>query len=152
MEVQPQLVLLQKTLLNIEGLGRQLYPELDLWQTAKPFLERWMAEQVGPCAFIQRLRASVPELTEAIPALPQLSYQLLQQATAGELQIRKPNTEPKPAPRTQQLTLTGASLLLSGALYSLAEQPILDIISQQQLVWLLSGSGISLLILGLIKK
>ena len=152
MEVQPQLVLLQKTLLNIEGLGRQLYPELDLWQTAKPFLERWMAEQVGPCALIERIKTTIPELTEAIPAIPYLSYQVLQQAATGELRIRRPNPAPKPRSRKQQLTITGASLLLSGALYSLAAQPVIDIISQQHTVWLLSGTGISLLLLGLIKQ
>ena len=154
MEIQPQLVLLQKTLLNIEGLGRQLYPELDLWQTAKPFLERWMAEQVGPWAFIDRLKTTFPELSEVLPALPQLSYQVLQQAAAGELQIGGQQTAPQPAPqsRNQQLSLTGASLLLSGALYSLADQPLLDSISQQHLVWLLSGSGIGLMLFGLFRK
>ncbi len=156
MEVQPQLVLLQKTLLNIEGLGRQLYPDLDLWQTAKPYLERWMADQMGPRAFIQKLQETLPQLAEALPALPQLSYQVLQQAAAGELQMRWQNPTPDKAPpknsRKQQITLTGASLLLSGALFSLADQPMLDIISQQHLVWLLSGSGIGLMLIALLKK
>ena len=77
MEVQPQLVLLEKTLLNIEGLGRQLYPDLDLWATAKPFLERWMASQVGPRAFLERLKASSPLLSEQIPQLPALTLKAL---------------------------------------------------------------------------
>ena len=59
-EIQPQLVLLQKTLLNIEGLGRQLDPELDLWNTAKPFLERWMNEQIGWRALVNNLRDEAP--------------------------------------------------------------------------------------------
>ena len=67
MEVQPQLVLLQKTLLNIEGLGRQLDPDLDLWKTAKPFLERWMNEQVGPRAFIKGLKDNLPQTLEQLP-------------------------------------------------------------------------------------
>ena len=72
MEIQPQLVLLQKTLLNIEGLGRTLYPELDLWTTAKPFMERWMAEQVGPRAFARRVRDILPQLSEDLPEVPLL--------------------------------------------------------------------------------
>ncbi len=67
MEVQPQLALLQKTLLNIEGLGRQLYPELDLWKTAKPFFERWMEEQVGPASMLTALQENIPHLLEKLP-------------------------------------------------------------------------------------
>jgi ubiquinone biosynthesis protein len=72
MEVQPQLVLLQKTLLNIEGLGRQLYPDLDLWHTAKPYMERWMAERAGPMAAIRSAADRAPELLEQLPRLPGL--------------------------------------------------------------------------------
>lgn len=75
MEVQPQLVLLQKTLLNIEGLGRQLYPELDLWQTAKPFLERWMSERIGPRAFVRSMVRNAPFLLENLPELPQMMHE-----------------------------------------------------------------------------
>jgi ubiquinone biosynthesis protein len=70
MEIQPQLVLLEKTLLNIEGLGRQLYPQLDLWTTAKPFMERWMREQIGPRMLAQRLWHNWPALAERLPDLP----------------------------------------------------------------------------------
>ncbi len=69
MEVQPQLVLLQKTLLNIEGLGRQLYPDLDLWDTAKPFLERWMARRRSPRALLGKLRRELPMIVERAPEL-----------------------------------------------------------------------------------
>ncbi|QKU88231.1 ubiquinone biosynthesis regulatory protein kinase UbiB [Vibrio cholerae] len=79
MEVQPQLVLLQKTLLYVEGLGRQLYPQLDLWQTAKPFLEKWMANQVGPQAFLHALKERVPLWFEKMPELPELLYDSLKQ-------------------------------------------------------------------------
>jgi ubiquinone biosynthesis protein len=79
-EVQPQLVLLQKTLLNIEGLGRQLDPELDLWKTAKPHLERWMNEQVGWRGFIQQLKLEVPRYSRLLPQLPRLAHQALTQA------------------------------------------------------------------------
>src|SRR5690554_8223617 len=77
MEVQPQLVLLQKTLLNIEGLGRQLYPELDLWKTAKPFLEQWMQERAGASGFWESLKRQAPELTRQLPELPVLAHQAL---------------------------------------------------------------------------
>ncbi len=74
MEVQPQLVLLQKTLLYVEGLGRQLYPQLDLWATAKPFLEKWMGEQVGPQAVINSVKERAPFWAEKLPELPELLY------------------------------------------------------------------------------
>jgi ubiquinone biosynthesis protein len=79
MEVQPQLVLLQKTLLNIEGLGRQLYPELDLWQTAKPFLEGWMKERMGPKAVYRNIKQQAPDWLEKMPHMPQLIYDALNQ-------------------------------------------------------------------------
>ena len=78
-EIQPQLVLLQKTLLNIEGLGRQLDPELDLWSTAKPFLERWMVEQVGPRRFWNQLKVEAPHYAKLLPELPRLLHAYLQQ-------------------------------------------------------------------------
>ncbi|HEX7271653.1 MAG TPA: ubiquinone biosynthesis regulatory protein kinase UbiB [Casimicrobiaceae bacterium] len=76
-EIQPQLVLLQKTLLNVEGLGRQLDPDLDLWVTAKPFLERWMQDQIGWRALERRLREEAPFLATALPQLPRLLHQKL---------------------------------------------------------------------------
>ncbi|HSV84612.1 MAG TPA: ubiquinone biosynthesis regulatory protein kinase UbiB [Ramlibacter sp.] len=78
-EIQPQLVLLQKTLLNIEGLGRQLDPNLDLWSTAKPFLERWMLDQVGPHKLWQELRDQAPRYAKIMPDLPRLVHDFLQQ-------------------------------------------------------------------------
>jgi len=84
-QVQPQLVLLQKTLLNIEGLGRELDPDLDLWETAKPFLERWMAEQVGWRGFVERVRQEAPYWSVILPQLPRLLHQALQrQAQASD--------------------------------------------------------------------
>ncbi|NOJ10111.1 ubiquinone biosynthesis regulatory protein kinase UbiB [Vibrio splendidus] len=82
MEVQPQLVLLQKTLLYVEGLGRQLYPQLDLWATAKPFLETWMMNQVGPQAVINAVKERAPFWAEKLPELPELLYDSLRQGKA----------------------------------------------------------------------
>jgi ubiquinone biosynthesis protein len=77
-EIQPQLVLLQKTLLNVEGLGRQLDPDLDLWNTAKPFLERWMNEQVGWRGLLERLKNEAPRYAQLLPELPRLVHRALQ--------------------------------------------------------------------------
>jgi len=85
-EIQPQLVMLQKTLLNIEGLGRQLDPELDLWKTAKPFLERWMSEQVGWRGLLKTFKQEAPYLARTIPQLPRLVHQALAQPAQSELQ------------------------------------------------------------------
>ena len=93
MPVQPQLVLLQKTLLNIEGLGRQLYSDLDLWDTAKPFLERWMNEQIGPRAAIKAIRRELPNLATLAPEMPGLAHQLLYRLKNDEMIIRTRDQE-----------------------------------------------------------
>jgi ubiquinone biosynthesis protein len=87
-EIQPQLVLLQKTLLNIEGLGRELDPDLDLWKTAKPHLEQWMREQVGWRALARRLRDEAPEWVQTLPQLPRLAHRALSRADEPGLQRR----------------------------------------------------------------
>ncbi len=78
-EIQPQLVLLQKTMLNVEGLGRSLDPELDLWKTAKPYLERWMNEQIGWRGWYERLQMEAPQWSKTIPQLPRLIHSILAQ-------------------------------------------------------------------------
>ncbi|HYR25084.1 MAG TPA: ubiquinone biosynthesis regulatory protein kinase UbiB, partial [Aquabacterium sp.] len=82
-EIQPQLVLLQKTLLNVEGLGRELDPELDLWSTAKPFLERWMHEQVGLRGLWARLKREAPRYAKMLPELPRLIHHNLENGDAN---------------------------------------------------------------------
>jgi ubiquinone biosynthesis protein len=86
-EIQPQLVLLQKTLLNIEGLGRELDPELDLWRTAKPFLERWMSEQVGWRGLLRSLREEAPYWAATLPQLPRLLHRALAREPLGSLNV-----------------------------------------------------------------
>jgi ubiquinone biosynthesis protein len=81
-EIQPQLVLLQKTLLNIEGLGRELDPDLDLWATAKPFLEKWMAQQIGPAQLLASLRDQAPRYAKLLPELPRLLHDYLARRSA----------------------------------------------------------------------
>ncbi|PCM44529.1 ubiquinone biosynthesis regulatory protein kinase UbiB [Marinobacter sp. ANT_B65] len=93
MEVQPQLVLLQKTLLNVEGLGRQLYPELDLWSTAQPFLENWMRKRIGPSGLIKSLQTHLPSWLEQSPEMPQLIHDaLLQLRGSGPIEKQNQGT------------------------------------------------------------
>ncbi len=96
-QVQPQLVLLQKTLLTVEGLGRQLYPDLDLWKTAKPVMEQWMWSRIGPTATFARLRSQAPALVETLPELASRALKLLQNS-GGE---RSANAEALAALREQ---------------------------------------------------
>jgi ubiquinone biosynthesis protein len=86
-EIQPQLILLHKTLFNIEGLGRELYPELDIFKTAKPVLKQWMDEQVGARAMIDDLRENLPQLRQALRELPGVIRELSERATAGDLTL-----------------------------------------------------------------
>lgn len=86
-EIQPQLILLHKTLFNIEGLGRDLYPQLDLWKTAHPVLREWMEEQLGPRAVVDSFRENLPQLREALRQLPGVIHSLSEQAKQGNLHI-----------------------------------------------------------------
>lgn len=122
MYVQPQLVLLQKTLLNIEGLGRQLYPELDLWQTAKPFLEKWFQERMGPKAKLTKLIKQFPEFAEQFPEIPSLIYKALDNAAYANQRAEMQNRE-LALLRQQMKNNHRASfwaMLLSAALISMA--------------------------------
>lgn len=154
MEVQPQLVLLQKTLLNIEGLGRQLNPNLDLWKTAKPFLERWTDEQLGVRAFTQKARDDLPKWLAKSPEMPLLIYDLLSQAKDGKLKLQTHSTEVKALRRTlekttykKQLTMLASSLIIGASVivamdgYSpkmLANVPII--------AWMMGGFAVILII------
>jgi ubiquinone biosynthesis protein len=88
MQIQPQLILLQKTLFNIEGLGRELYPELDLWKTAQPILRSWMHERMSPRAVLRGMRSQLPDTIEALKQLPQLFQIAVREAAEGRLRIR----------------------------------------------------------------
>ncbi len=156
MEVQPQLVLLQKTLLNIEGLGRQLYPELDLWKTAKPFLERWMEEQVGVKALLRNIKDDLPYLVEKMPEMPGLIYKSLKAYSDGEYhlkqvkEIHKIREEIKENNQRSLVVITGSSLLLAASIvYSLsgAEQ----VFGAPLLSWISGVSGLLLILYGLKK-
>ena len=87
MEIQPQLLLLEKTFLHIEGIGRQLYPQLDLWDTAKPFIERWLSEQLGMRALIKGMKKNLPYIAEHLPDLPQIAFKALDRIANDELRV-----------------------------------------------------------------
>ena len=95
MQIQPQLILLQKTLLNVEGLGRDLYPELDIWKTASPILREWMRERVSLRQTVTALRQQMPELIEAARALPALLKAAALPRTGGlpHVQVESPAIE-----------------------------------------------------------
>lgn len=119
MEVQPQLVLLQKTLLNIEGLGRQLDDELDLWDTAKPFLEEWMQERVGPQSLIKNIKANLPFWIEQAPQMPGLLHNTLSKLAHNDLNVQSQQmvslqTEIRTQNRQQRQRAIGLGLILLG--------------------------------------
>jgi ubiquinone biosynthesis protein len=149
MEVQPQLVLLQKTLLQIEGLGRQLYAELDLWQTAKPILEEWMRERRDPRTQIQALIAALPEIGDDLALLPRLVHRALRRVDAEEAaSVRRRRDTARAAngrgPRRETLRLErlviGAALLIAGVLWTGLAAP-------HWLGWAGAAAGLAVLVL-----
>jgi ubiquinone biosynthesis protein len=151
MEVQPQLVLLQKTLLNIEGLGRDLYPDLDLWKTAKPFLENWFKGQVGPQAVYHRVRGHLPEWAQQWPEMPGLVHQALYRAATGRIgtgldcgELERVRQEMRRNQRRTVGSIAGGALIVSASLLLgpeglVAHPPLYS--------WVLGGVG-ALLLLG----
>ena len=118
MEVQPQLVLLQKTLLYVEGVGRQLYPQLDLWKTAKPFLESWIKDQVGIPALVRAFKEKAPFWVEKMPEIPELVYDSLRQGKYLQHSVdkiaRELHANHVRQGQSRYLLGIGATLLLSG--------------------------------------
>ena len=123
MEIQPQLVLLQKTLFNIEGLGRRLYPDLDLWETAMPYLERWMSEHMGPRAFWLSLRKEFPKWWAMLPEIPALVHETLRRSGRGEpvqesslRETERLRVQLRQNQRRHYFAVTGSGLLIAGVL------------------------------------
>src|SRR6185437_15841694 len=142
MQIQPQLLLLQKTLLNVEGLGRDLYPDLDIWNTASPILREWMRERTSVRSLVRELRARAPELIEAARALPAALQQLARRgslppppppATVAELEARR--QELRAARRRRDAVTLGAALLLGGLVWLAAGR------ASVWLAWVLLAAG-----------
>jgi ubiquinone biosynthesis protein len=146
MEVQPQLVLLQKTLLTIEGLGRQLYPELDLWKTAKPVLEEWMRERHDPRTRLKELVAAWPEISEDLARLPRLLHRAVRRIDAEDAAVRRRRRAPaapanesrRGAGRLEQ-AVAGAALLIAGVL-------AIALVTPAWVGW--TGAALGLVVLG----
>ena len=144
MEIQPQLVLLQKTLLQIEGLGRQLYPELDLWKTAKPVLEQWMRERHDPRTRFKQLVEAWPEISDDLAMLPRLLHRALRRVHAEDAVIKRQRRSPivvaesRRAARLEALVV-GAALLIAGVLWSGLAQP-------QWIGWIGAAVGLAVLL------
>ncbi len=158
MEVQPQLILLQKTLLNIEGLGRQLYPDLDLWKTAKPFLEQWMKDKIGPRSFFKHLKENAPLWTEQLPKIPSLFFDVFEQAKKGELkvelnetQMRQIKQEIKSGNSRSLRAIIGGSLLITAALLINTDLSFVTTTYSDLTKLITAGLGITLL-LSLLKR
>jgi ubiquinone biosynthesis protein len=142
MRVQPQLILLQKTLLNVEGLGRDLYPELDLFKTARPILRQWMSERVGPEAFTQGLKEHWPDLAESLKMLPVVLQRSVRRAYEDEFSLRTESSsvdllrsQLRSGERRRNSMLAGAAFFLGGVVWlSLAAQP-------DWLGWLMAAGG-----------
>jgi ubiquinone biosynthesis protein len=157
MEVQPQLVLLQKTLLNIEGLGRQLYPDLDLWKTAKPILEQWMQEKMGWRAAIKTLQQEAPHWAESLPALPRILHELAHQAQDGKLKMQLSSNDLKQLKNEVRNASYRSAAAVSGAAFVIGAAVIkgLDGYSPSMLAgvpllsWILGAWGAILLYLSL---
>ena len=158
MEVQPQLVLLQKTLLNIEGLGRQIYPDLDLWQTAKPFLEKWMNEQVGMRAMVRGFKKNLPYIAEKMPDMPELIFDAIKQLSDGDahrLQAEEiTKLKNKMRKNHQQLSYT----ILGGCGFIVAAIILVQPVSGQMMLldkpvlsWVFAVAGTGLVWMGLKK-
>jgi ubiquinone biosynthesis protein len=149
MEVQPSLVLLQKTLLNIEGLGRQLYPQLNLWDTAQPYLERWVEERYSPQAVFKRLQRHLPSWLEQLPQVPDAVLDKLQRGRGVSVPVqtlRHSGQEPARRDRQRRMRrrqlLAAAAIILAlvmalpGGFAQLAQLPLAS--------WLLAGAALLL--------
>jgi ubiquinone biosynthesis protein len=153
MEIQPQLVLLEKTLLYVEGLGRQLDPQLNLWDTAKPYLEQWAKQEYSPKAFFKEIRQQAPMMWKMGPRLPVLVHNVLKQASNGELKLNQPDENLKKlreeTSRGQKRlfhAIVGSALLISAALLAALDgyTPVMAGIAPLS-SWLLGGLGTLLL-------
>lgn len=143
MQVQPQLVLLQKTLLYIEGLGRQLYPQLDLWDTAKPFLQNWLDEQMGVKALAKNLKANLPYITENLPHFPAVLMEALKQQKHIHQQLSEINKTLTKQQRWQKkvLALTMGTILFLGTIWQFASLPIgvnIGFLAGGAILWLIA--------------
>ena len=157
MEILPQLILLQKTIVNIEGVGRQLYPELDLWKTARPQLERWMSERLGVRGLIKGTRENLPHWIDRLPDMPNKLIDLVDRMRDGKLQfenksrdIRELRKELKAYNQRTVRALIGSGAMLSAAIiYGLHEESVTEFAGAPLIAWIAAGIGFVVLLLAL---
>ena len=153
MEVQPQLVLLQKTLLNIEGLGRELYPELDLWKTAKPFIENWFRSEIGLSANLDHLKTQLPEWAQHWPEMPMLVHRSLSEISQGNLHLKIRSEDLREVREELACQRQQQPLVIGGAALCICASLLIPPFIASEWQWgpyLLGSSGILLFIKGLL--
>ena len=152
-EIMPQLILLQKTIINIEGIGRQLYPQLNLWETARPEMERWMNERMGVKGFVKSAMLNLPRLIERLPEFPNRTIDLIDKLYDGKIEmenksneIRKLRKEMKTYNRKTIVSVIGSGLILSATIiYALNNTTHGEIISIPLASWILGVLGLVLI-------
>jgi ubiquinone biosynthesis protein len=152
-EIMPQLIMLQKTIINIEGIGRQLYPELDLWITARPELERWMDERIGVRGLLKGAKVNIPKLIDRIPDLPNKVIDVIDQLHEGKIEmenkskeIHELRQEMKAYNQRTVLAVVGSGFLLSSSIiYALDNTTHGSFLSVPIVSWLLGFSGVLML-------
>jgi ubiquinone biosynthesis protein len=153
MEIMPQLIMLQKTIINIEGIGRYLYPELDLWETARPQLERWMGERIGVRGLLKGAKINVPKLLERMPDLPNKALDVLDMLRDGKMEMENKSEEihhlrqeMKAYNQRTVLALVGSGFLMSASIIYALDHTIHGVFFSVPIVsWLLGFSGMLML-------
>ena len=153
MHIMPQLLLLQKTLVNIEGLGRQLYPELDIWKTARPLMERWMSDRVGLRGLIRGTRENIPLWLDRLPDLPNKTIDLVERLRDGRIQLHTVSDdtellrqEIRQSNQRTVLAIIGSSFILCAAIiYGLDGYSPIMIGGAPWLTWIFGTVGMGLL-------
>ncbi len=154
-EIMPQLIMLQKTIINIEGIGRQLYPELDLWKTARPQLERWMGERIGAKGLLKGAKLNIPKLIDRLPDLPNRALDVLDQIHDGKIEMENKSEEKhhlrqemKVYNRSTVMAVVGSGFLLSASIIYALDNTTHGVLASVPIVsWLLGFSGMMLLYL-----
>ncbi len=153
MEIMPQLLMLQKTIINIEGIGRYLYPDLDLWKTARPQLERWMNERIGVRGLFKGAKINIPKLMDRLPDFPNKALDVLEQLHEGKIELENKSEEihhlreeMKAYNQRAVLAVVGSGFLLSASIIYALDNTTHGVFASVPIVsWLLGFSGIMML-------
>ena len=142
MEIQPQLILLQKTLFASEGLGRQLYPDLNIWAVGKPFIEEWLREQIGPKAFLKHIRNNLPFVIEQLPYMPKLLNDVLSHLKDQKSVFVKVNESNQPSRNARLVGIRGVGLGVFGAMLTIAGLSYAALLSPDEIALVALGTAL----------